>query len=295
MVLRAGAPPEHANPTRQPRRGGRLRGQWQAPFVGLLLGGGLVYGYVAYARGADVAPDSVYGYLFAIAATILLALVGMGYTLRKRWRRSRIGLLHTALSWHTVGAVLALALILAHAAGNFHPRTGTYALYSLIALVVSGVIGRQLDRIAPRLAANNALKAVTPEGEERLDALVSALSEKRRRRREPQTTSTRQAPSSAPWDLAYYDLSATDDQIPAILNQRSTSSAQSAARAGSGSATAGAQAAASSELRRAIGLERLCLRLIRVWRYLHSALSVLTLILILWHLEFAATLLLSAR
>jgi hypothetical protein len=44
-----------------------------------------------------------------------------------------------------------------------------------------------------------------------------------------------------------------------------------------------------------MGMERLCLHLIRVWRYLHTALSVLTLILILWHLEFAATLLLAAR
>ncbi len=60
--------------------------------------------------------------------------------------RGRFGLLHTALSWHVVGGILALALILAHSAGNYHPRTGSYALYSLIALVVSGIIGKQLDR-----------------------------------------------------------------------------------------------------------------------------------------------------
>lgn len=291
MALRAGAPSERTQGACRPGRSGRFRGQWLAPLVGLLLGGGLAYGYVIYLRSGDVSPDSVYGYIFAIAATVLLALVGIGYTLRKRWRRSRFGLLHTALSWHIVGGVLGLALILAHAAGNFHPRTGTYALCSLVALVVSGVIGKQLDRIAPRLAARYALKTVTPEGDERLDALVSALNEKHRTSREREKTITRQAPSSAPWDLAYYDLRATDDQIPALLHQQSRSRSRARAEA----APPGAQAAKSSELRRAIGLERLCLRLIRVWRYLHTALSVLTLVLILWHLEFAATLLLSAH
>jgi len=240
-------------------------------------------------RSGDVAPDSLYGYIFAIAATVLLVLVGVGYTLRKRLRRRRFGLLHTALSWHVVGGVLGLALILAHAAGNFHPRTGTYALCSLIALVITGVIGRQLDRIAPRIAARYALKTLTSDGEERLDTLVSALNERSATRRERRQAATRQSEPGAPWDLAYYDLRATDDQIPALLNQ------QTRGRAHAVSASSGAQAAESLDLRRAIGFERLCLDLIRVWRYLHTALSVLTLVLILWHLEFAATLLLSAR
>jgi hypothetical protein len=55
------------------------------------------------------------------------------------------------------------------------------------------------------------------------------------------------------------------------------------------------QASLSEELRQAIGLERFFLRLVRIWRCLHVMLSGLTLILILWHLEYAATLLLSAR
>lgn len=294
MPLRADAPAERARgrDTHRPERGGRFRGQWQAPLVGLLLGGGLVYGYVTYMRSGDVAPDSPYGYIFAIAATVLLVLVGVGYTLRKRWRRRRFGLLHTALSWHVVGGVLALALILAHAAGNFHPRTGTYALCSLIALVTTGVIGRQLDRIAPRLAARYALKTLTSDGEERLDALVSALNERRAARRERRQAATQQSAPGAPWDLAYYDLRATDDQIPALLSQNARSKAQVESGA---SGASGAWAAGPSDLRRAIGFERLCLDLIRVWRYLHTALSVLTLVLILWHLEFAVTLLLNAR
>jgi hypothetical protein len=263
--------------------------------VGLALGGALAYGYVTYLRGGDVAPDSQTGYIFAVLGTLLLIVVGAGYALRKRLWRGRFGLLHTALSWHVVGGILALALIFAHSAGNFHPRTGSYALYSLIALVVSGIIGKQLDRIAPRLAARAALKTLTFEGEERLDALVSTLPHKRQRRRErsrPISQQTRQAASSAPWDLAYYDLSVPHEEIPALLHQQHRASGS--ARAAS-PGVAGALASEAVAIRQEMGMERLCLHLIRVWRYLHTTLSVLTLALILWHLEFAATLLLAAR
>ncbi len=290
MAMRAGASPGRAQQHRRQRSGGWSRSQWAATLGGLALGGALVYGYVTYLRGGDVAPDSRSGYIFAILGTLLLILVGAGYALRKRLWRGRFGLLHTALAWHVVGGILALALILAHSAGNFHPRTGAYALYSLIALVVSGIIGKQLDRIAPRLAARAALKTLTADGEERLDALVSTLTWKRHRRRERSRPISQQAASSVPWDLAYYDLSAPPQEIPALLHQQH--------RGGSHSASPAVEGALASEavaIRQEMGMERLCLHLIRVWRYLHTALSVLTLILILWHLEFAATLLLAAR
>jgi hypothetical protein len=209
----------------------------------------------------------------------------------------RFGLLHAALSWHIVGALLALALILMHAAGNFHPRTGTYALCSLIALVVSGIIGKQLDRLAPRLAARAALRTLTSDGEERLEALVGVLDTKQRqsrrldllrRNRHGKSLDERVA-SSPPWDLAYYNLDASVEEIPSLLHrprQTSVRTAQSRREM---------QASLSKDLRQAIGLELFCLRLIRIWRYLHTMLSGLTLILILWHLEYVATLLLGSR
>src|SRR5215469_2975667 len=83
------------------------RSQKQAAIVGLLAGSGLVYLYTYYLRSNDVSPDSWDGYIFAIAGTALLLLVGLGYTLRRRLRRARHGLLHTALSWHMVGGLLA--------------------------------------------------------------------------------------------------------------------------------------------------------------------------------------------
>jgi hypothetical protein len=293
MAMRASASHPRTQPHRRQRLGGWSRSQWAAALVGLALGGALAYGYESYLRAGDVSPDSQYGYVFAILGTLMLILVGVGYVLRKRLWRGRFGLLHTALSWHVVGGILALALILAHSAGNFHPRTGSYALYSLIALVISGIIGKQLDKIAPRLAARAALKTLTADGEERLDALVTTLPHKRQRRHErsrPLSQQTRQTTSSIPWDLAYYDLSALPEEIPALLHQQHSGHAHPASPA-----IEGALASEAVTLRQQMGMERLCLHLIRVWRYLHTALSVVTLALILWHLEFAATLLLAAR
>src|SRR5690242_12090821 len=277
MAMRTGASHPRTQPRRRQRLGGWSRSQWVATLVGLALGGALAYAYVTYLRAGDVSPDSQYGYVFAILGTLLLILVGAGYVLRKRLWRGRFGLLHTALSWHVVGGILALALILAHSAANFHPRTGSYALYSLIALVISGIIGKQLDKIAPRLAARAALKTLTADGEERLDALVTTLTWKRQRRRErsrPISQQTRQAASSVPWDLAYYDLSAPPEQIPTLLHQQHSGHTRATS-----SAVEGALASEAGAIRQEMGMERLCLHLIRVWRYLHTALSVLTLAL----------------
>jgi hypothetical protein len=293
---------EQTQTRRSPRRGFRAgwsRSQWRAALAGLVVATGLAFAYVYYLTyGGDVSPDSPYGYAFAIAGTLLLVVVGVGYALRKRWRRMRRGLLHTALSWHVVGGILALGLILMHAVGNFHPRTGTYALYSLIALVVSGIIGKQLDRIAPRRIAKAALKTVTGDGEERLESLISVLDATRHHHHgRRKTTNSHTAAGDdrgstaawVPWDLAYYDLSAAPNEIPSLLGHSTPGDARPSPRE---TATLAAQ---SGVIGQAIGVERLYLRLIRVWRLLHTALSILTLALIVWHLEFAATLLLNAR
>lgn len=288
------------NASRPPRGGaGWLRRQGATALFSLLVGGGLAYGYLAYLRSDDVSPDSVSGYGFAIAGTLLLALVGVGYVLRKRLRRNWSGLLHTALTWHVVGGVFGLALILMHATGNFHPRTGTYALYGLIALVVSGLIGRLLDRVAPRFAAQAALATLTSGGEERLDALVDVLHGTWRGRRDKRHTPSREADVGIPWDLAYHDLGASSEQIPSLLTQGVAGAARgappNAADLTQRAMGKDALVAESAQIRRAIGRERFFLRLIRVWRWTHTLLSLVTLALILWHLEYAAVLLLGAR
>lgn len=268
--------------------------------MALLTGGVLGGVYQWYLRGNDVSPDSGYGYGFAVAGTLLLLLVGVGYVIRKRLRRNWVRMLHTMLAWHIAGGILGLALILMHAAGNFHPRSGTYALYGLIALVVSGLIGRLIDRLAPRFMAGAAVRALTSDGEERLEVLVGSLSARQGTHRWRRKRAEQPAVSGTPWDLAYYDLEPELDAIPTLLRQNTSGHAGADAyddprRLRHGAATSLDLAGETAALQRATGSEQFYRQLVRVWRRLHMLLSVVTLGLILWHLEYAATLLISAH
>jgi hypothetical protein len=301
----------HTANLRYPWLGLRFSGaQWTAALVSMAAGVGLAYLYIEYLHTNDVSPDSMYGYGFAIAGTALLLLVGAGYALRKRLGRRWPGRLHTVLAWHMAGGLLGLALIFLHAAGNFNPRSGTYALYGLIGVVVSGVIGRVLDRFSPRLAARAALQALTAAGEDRLDNLAEEMEaiadDARARRQALQEPATR----GTPWDLAYYDLDPEIEEIPTLLSQGVRGetgpildlkqisgplymrrSQQPAANRQS----TGALARQAKDIQRALGREQFYLQLVRVWRRLHTLISLVALGLLIWHLEYAATLLIGAK
>ncbi len=254
----------------------------------------------------DIAPDSMMGYIFAIAGTVLLLLVGLGYTIRKRLGRRWPGRLHTFLAWHMVGGILGLVLILMHAAGNFNPRSGTYALYGLIAVVASGIVGRVLDRFAPRLAANAALQAISASGEERMDDLEQEL-EYVASTEAAQRASRAAHERGVPWDLAYYDLDPEVEDIPALLSQgvrsdtgpilnlAQPSDDQHILLAAQRRQTTGNVMREALSIRAANRRERLYLQTIRVWRRLHTLLSLAALGLLAWHLEYAATLLMAAH
>jgi hypothetical protein len=123
----------------------------------------------------DPTPDSIVGFVYAFAGTTFLILAAVTYSLRRRARRRAIGQLHTALSWHVCFGVVGLALLFMHSFGNFNPRSGTFALYGLIALVISGFVGRLLDRVMPRLIAQEVNKALTANGEDRIESLSQKL------------------------------------------------------------------------------------------------------------------------
>ncbi len=286
------------------------RAQWFAAWCATLAGIGLAYLYTMYLHTKDVAPDSMYGYGFAIGGTALLLLVGVGYALRKRLGRHWPGRLHTFLAWHMAGGLLGLVLILMHAAGNFNPRSGTYALYGLIGIVVSGIIGRVLDRLGPRRAAKAAIQALSASGEERLDDLedeLAAIADDARARHQELVE---QSLRGAPWDLAYYDLDPEIEEIPSLLREGVRSdtgpivdisrlsgplavprSQPTFARRQS----TGALARQAAAIQRVMGREQFYLQLVRVWRRLHILISLVTLGLLAWHLEYAATLLLTAK
>lgn len=290
----------------------RLSGaQWVATWVAVLTGVGLAYLYIMYQQSNDASPDSIYGYGFAIGGTALLLLVGLGYVLRKRVGRRKPGRLHALLAWHMAGGLLGLVLILMHADGNFNPRTGTYALYGLIGVVVSGVIGRVLDRLSPRMAARVALQALSASGEERLDDLeeeLAAIAQDAQTRRE---RLQEQGARGAPWDLAYYDLDPEVEDIPRllhrglrgetgpILNLKQLSGPLAVPRSQQAFAprrqSTDALARQAIDIQRVMGREQFYLQLVRVWRKLHMLISLAALGLLIWHLEFAATLLLNAK
>jgi len=293
---------------------GFSRAQWTTTLFSLAAGVALAYLYIQYTRGADVSPDSMYGYGFAIAGTVLLVLVGAGYALRKRVGRRWPGRLHTMLAWHMAGGLLGLLLILMHASGNFNPRSGTYALYGLIAVVISGVIGRALDRFAPRLATGAALKALDASGEERLDDLeqeLGTLAGDQRARREAIQEMEAQG---TPWDLAYYDLDPEVEDIPALLSQGVPSdtgpildltqisgplpaqSSRPLPRLGKDRRQfTSAVMRQAAGIQQAMGREKFYLSLVRVWRRVHMLVSLIALGLLIWHLEYAVTLLMGAK
>jgi hypothetical protein len=139
----------------------------------IALGGGLYIWYSSVSN--DPTPDSIVGFGYAFAGTAFLILAAVMYSLQRRARHRAIGQLHAALSWHVCFGVVGLALLFMHSFGNFNPRSGTFALYGLIALVISGFVGRLLDRVMPRLIAQEVNKALTATGEDRIEALSQKL------------------------------------------------------------------------------------------------------------------------
>lgn len=100
----------------------------------------------------DLSPDSVFGLACAIGGTLLILAAWVGYVIR-RVGAVRRGRLQSWQTWHAVAGTLGLALVLTHAGGNLNVRTGTYALAGVLALVISGVVGRILDGYAKRWLA----------------------------------------------------------------------------------------------------------------------------------------------
>src|SRR5450631_219307 len=95
----------------------------------------------------DRGGDSFAGLVFAVASTVFMFMAAISFSLRRRARKRYVGELNAVLNWHVCFATISLIMVLFHAFGNYNPRTGTYALYGMIALVISGIIGRILDRM----------------------------------------------------------------------------------------------------------------------------------------------------
>lgn len=315
-------------------RSGRQRGEagysWLyhavAPRGGLrvlivLLVIGLAGGFfVWYVRsGNDASPDSPVGLLYASAGTMLLLLALTLYSLHRRSHRQRaIGGLRASLGWHMCLAIMGLALLAMHSFGELNPRTGTYALYGMIALVVSGLLGRLLDRLIPRMMASEVHQALTAQGDDRLDAISQKLqaivvhnTQSIRGFAPPNETDNRPGNSlvpiasqramtwrdrslHTPWDLAYISLEPTPQEL-----SRDTSQFRLAAEKKSDLLRPGTILPETQEeigelevVRDAMRRELFYRYVTRYWRRFHVLLALVTLGLLIWHIVYALQLML---
>ena len=284
------------------------------------IGGALFVWYTH--TGGDPFPDSTVGLGYATAGTLCLILATILYTLRRRARRRGIGQLNAALQWHIAFAVTGLLLLFMHSFGHFNPRSGTYALYGMIALVISGFIGKLLDAILPRLIAQEAQKALTAQGDDRISTISRKLQDivshnsQELRAYHPDTNgnslnglnglngfenslgtlSSGYNPPSQPlltsWDMAYIsldetpqELSRTESHYRFVPDKRSTLTQPGALLPG-----AQAHIAALADAQKALRREQSYRYIIRYWRVLHVGLALLTIGLTIWHLVYAAEL-----
>jgi hypothetical protein len=224
----------------------------------------------------------------------------LGYA-RRQSRKRRVGQLNGSLQWHISFGIIALALLFLHSFGHFNPRTGTYALWGMIALVISGIIGRALDRIVPKLIAKQVKHALTEQGEDRIEhhtrTIQSIVSYNKQELRslKPSKSATRVAkkPLMTAWDLAYISLEETPQELRQneahyrfVPDRKSDLDKPETLMPG-----VGEHLKEMHSVQKALKREEFYRALIRYWRVGHVTLVFITVGLTLWHLEYAATLL----
>jgi hypothetical protein len=270
--------------------------------------------YIWYRQsGNNTAPDSIAGLSYATVGTIFLILALVLYSLRRRLRKRAIGKLHASLNWHMFFAIIGLILLLMHSFGNFNPVSGTYAFYGMIALTLSGLVGRVLDRTMPRIIASEVSKVLTVQGEDRittisqkLQAIVVHNTQEELRGIPVDTTGAPPMPVqgsransasldttnklSTPWDLAYISLEPTQQELDRDAPHYRFVPDKKSALTRPGAAMPGAQEQISAlqDVQGAMRREQFYRYVIRYWRVLHLLLALLTVGLVIWHLIFAA-------
>ena len=277
----------------------------------------------------DASPDSMVGYGFAITGTAFILFAAVRYSLYRRSRKRAVGKLNASLHWHIAFGIVGLVLLCLHSFGNLNPRTGTYALWGMIALVISGFIGRTLDHFVPRTITKEVGKALTVQGEDRIESITHNLQSivvhnKQEIRTfkadnnprsmvdpalgtpSPWSNSAKaSAPTNGPkgrngqvlqtsWDLAYISLEETPQELSRDATQYRFVPDRKSVLARPGALLPGANdhIGELQTVERALQREQYFRYLVRYWRVFHVMLALTTIGLTLWHLEFAMTLLL---
>jgi hypothetical protein len=263
----------------------------------------------------DRSPFGIAGLAYGIAGLLFMGLATLAYALFRRSCKRIVGALNASLHWHISFGIIALFLIFLHSFGNFELVSGTYALCSLVILVISGAIGRMLDRFVPGLIAREVNIALTEQGDDRIESVTRALQDITTYHKEQVHSFKSQSdvlvaqkdmqaaadhlvsrdrtalPTS--WDLAYISLAETPQEIERnaahyrfVPNPKSPLSEPKALIPGLQE-----HMEELHSVQQALQRERFYRAVIRYWRVFHICLALLTIGLTLWHLEFASTIL----
>jgi hypothetical protein len=276
--------------------------------------------YIWYSlSGYETTPDSWAGLGYAVIGTVFLILAAVLYTIRRRLRQRAVGQLNASLNWHVLLAVMGLVVLFLHAFGHFAPISGTFALYSMIILAISGFAGRSLDHFLPRLIAREVDKVLTLKGDDRIESVsqklraivvhnsqenrgITANSSSSTHATMPARSSTPhglpfatdgQQPLGASWDLAYISLEPTQQELDLNAPHYRFIPDKKSALTRPGAFMPGAEEHLSEleEMQLAMRREQFYRYIIRYWRVLHIFLVFITLGLVTWHLIFVSTLL----
>jgi len=269
--------------------------------------------YLWYSQsGNDTSPDSAAGLGYAVIGTIFFILAALLYSLRRRSRRRAIGHLNVVLNWHVFFAVMGLVVLFMHSFGHFAAISGTYALFGMVILTISGLVGRTLDHFLPRLIAGEVDKVLTLQGEDRIEVVSQNLQaivvyntqEMRGFRVEDPLRAgvpTGSPPSATngqslgtPWDLAYISLEATQQELDRAAPRHRFIPDKKSALTRPGALMPGAEEQISElqDMHHAMKREQFYRYLIRYWRVLHITLAFIATGLITWHIIFALQLML---
>ena len=301
---------EHEGESGYPRLFFYPTGAWALAFIITLLaiGGGAAF-YVWYMRpGADTFPGSTVGLIYAVIATIFFVLAAAGYALRRRSRKRAVGQLNASLNWHIFLAIIALAFAFFHALGHFAAISGTYALIGLLILALSGLVGRWLDRVLPRMITAEVDAVLTVQGDDRGETLsqeLRAIVTEHRLAVPPRQPSNQdpargtrspalpaQIALNVPWDLAYISLEPTQQELDRdaphyrfIPDRKSDLSLVDVLLP-----PAEKPMAEMRRMQQAMSREQRYRRLIRLWRSVHITLAIVAVGLIIYHLIFVSVL-----
>ena len=214
---------------------------------------------------------------------------------------------------------MGLVVLFMHSFGHFEAISGTYALFGMVILTISGLVGRTLDHFLPRLIAGEVDKVLTLQGEDRIEVVSQNLQaivvyntqEMRGFRVEDPLQAgvptaspvpTPGSPPSAtnsqslgtPWDLAYISLEATQQELDRAAPRHRFIPDKKSALTRPGAMMPGAEEQISElqDMHHAMQREQFYRYLIRYWRVLHITLAFITTGLITWHIIFALNLIL---